>query len=286
MNASSIPSGISFTAIQVAGEREREASRPDALFHDPLAAATTAYVRKVSGSDGPSPDMTPNMRWAWGDLFALRTRFLDEQVLSAVRAGVFQVVNLAAGMDGRAYRLDWPPGVRMLDFDRPGMLGFKRQVVRNAGLSATVDLVAVPGDLNDDWPRLLHDVGFAASQPTVWLAEGILPYFDQDGANRLIQSIGGLSAPRSRFLGDYAVGDHAAFAARGGRDTDSALADILRLFKSGPAVDPWTWMSGHGWKVAAVTVAEWAARLGRPVPRCADPELDGATGYFVNAVRP
>lgn len=285
MQRASLPSGVSFTAIQVAGEREREAARADALFSDPLAGATTAYVRETAGPDEPAPYMTPDMQWLYGDFFAIRTRFIDERMLSAFHDGVTQVVFLAAGMDGRAYRLDWPAGVRVFEFDRPEMIAFKQEVVRHAGLSPKVEVTAIPGDLNEDWPPLLRAAGFSADQPTVWVVEGLLAYFSPEAANRLLSHVAAQSAPSSRLLTDYVKGDHLVPAAQAGRDTGAAMAVLATLFRTGPSADPWTWMSGQDWDIDVTIGAECARALNRPVPPAVDPELNGAVSYLVDARR-
>ena len=285
MQRASLPSGVSFTAIQVAGARDREADRADALFSDPFAKATMAHAREMAGPDGPSPYMTQDMQWLYGDFFAIRTQFIDERLLSAIRDGVTQVVFLAAGMDGRAYRLDWPAGVRVFEFDRPEMIAFKQEVVRHAGLSPKVEVTAIPGDLNGDWPPLLQAAGFSAGQPTVWVVEGLLAYFSPDAADRLLSHVGAQSAPSSRLLTDYAKGNHLLPAAQAGRDTEAGMVVLANLFEAGPSADPWAWMSGRGWDVDVAIGAECARKLNRPVPRAVDPELNGAISYLVDARR-
>ena len=52
---------------------------------------------------------------------------LDDQ--RAAAAGVRQIVLLAAGLDSRAYRLDWPDGTVIYEPDQPQVLEFKREVL-------------------------------------------------------------------------------------------------------------------------------------------------------------
>ena len=44
-----------------------------------------------------------------------------------------QIVILAAGLDSRAYRLDWPAGTTIFELDRPQVLDFKREVLADQG---------------------------------------------------------------------------------------------------------------------------------------------------------
>ncbi len=285
MDAIKLPSGVGFTAIQVAAERERESCRPDALFTDPVAAALVAQVKRDGGPGGPAPRLSSEAQWLYGDFAALRTHFIDGQILSAVRT-LSQVVILAAGLDGRGYRLSWPAGARVFELERAEVLDFKRQVVERAKLPPAVEVVPVAGDIGQDWPQLLRAAGFAAERPTVWLLEGILNYLDADAGDRLVAQVSAVSAPSSRLLAVYAVGDLTAVAARAGRDGDPDIVTLKKLWKAGPSVAPDAWLPRHGWQVETTTVAAWAERLGRPVPPAMDPKLDGVPYYFVSAYRP
>ena len=53
------------------------------------------------------------------DYQAVRTHYFDDYFDAAVRAGIRQVVILAAGLDSRAYRLDWPAGTTVFEIDQP-----------------------------------------------------------------------------------------------------------------------------------------------------------------------
>ena len=117
---------------------------------------------------------------------------------AAMRAGIRQVVILAAGLDSRAYRLDWPAGTTVFEIDQPKVLEYKtspgRARRRPEGAS-----IPVAVDLRDDWPAALIDAGFDAAQPTAWLAEGLLPYLPPDAQDRLFELVTAHSAPGSRI---------------------------------------------------------------------------------------
>ena len=53
-------------------------------------------------------------------------------------------------------------------------------------------------DLRDDWPAALTAAGFDRTQPTAWLAEGLLPYLPSDAQDRLFEMFTALSAPGSQ----------------------------------------------------------------------------------------
>ena len=90
---------VSDTARWVAMYRAWESERPDALFHDP-------YARRLAGPQGETIVRTmPKARtWAWP--MVVRTCLFDELILRAIeRDGVGTVLNLAAGLDARPWRL-------------------------------------------------------------------------------------------------------------------------------------------------------------------------------------
>src|SRR5215207_6472776 len=101
---------VGLTSRWVAAARARESERLDRLFDDPLAAA-------LAGSEGFAwlDHMERAQPWGQPALYVVvRTRFFDDfQLRASWATGARQVVLLAAGMDARAFRLDWPPGTRL-----------------------------------------------------------------------------------------------------------------------------------------------------------------------------
>jgi methyltransferase (TIGR00027 family) len=146
-----------------------EAQKPDPLVVDPYAEI---FCRAVGGPaadvlDGIDPDhqlKTPD----WGAHFvnfqAARTKYFDDYFRRATDAGVRQVVILAAGLDSRAYRLDWPAGTTIFELDRPQVLDFKREVLTDQGLNRAPsegDRV----DPREDCHKLCGTTGFDEAKP-------------------------------------------------------------------------------------------------------------------------
>jgi hypothetical protein len=107
--------GVSETALGAAEMRAAEGLRPDRLFDDPYAAAFVAAAPQLF-PDIPSiadeVDLAALIEASITGV-AVRTRFYDDYLSTACAAGCRQVVLLAAGLDTRAFRLDWPEGVRV-----------------------------------------------------------------------------------------------------------------------------------------------------------------------------
>src|SRR5438034_11597607 len=101
---------ISDTALLAAIYRARETERPDAVFCDPFA-------RRLAGE---------RATWAW----ITRTYAYDEFIKEQVREGVDMVVNLAAGLDARPYRMNLPASLHWIEVDLPGILDYKEEILR------------------------------------------------------------------------------------------------------------------------------------------------------------
>lgn len=63
----------------------------------------------------------------------VRTRFFDDFFREAGAAGITQAVILAAGLDTRAYRLDWPAGTTVFEVDQPEVIEFKTRALSDVG---------------------------------------------------------------------------------------------------------------------------------------------------------
>jgi methyltransferase (TIGR00027 family) len=130
---------------------------------------------------------------------AVRTHFFDAFFSEAAAAGIRQVVILAAGLDARAYRLDWPAGTTVYEIDQPKVLEYKAAMLGDNGVQPAAARHEVAVDLRFDWPAALRDKGFDTTQPTAWLAEGLLMYLPADAQDQLFENITQLSAAGSRI---------------------------------------------------------------------------------------
>ena len=130
---------------------------------------------------------------------AVRTHFFDAYFADAAAAGIGQVVILAAGLDSRAYRLDWPAGTVVYEIDLPKVLEYKAETLAGHGAAPTVDRRPVAVDLRHDWPQALRDAGFDTTRPTAWLAEGLLLFLPGQAQEAMFTSIDTLSGSGSRI---------------------------------------------------------------------------------------
>lgn len=116
---------VADTARWMATYRAWESERPDSLFSDPLAA-------RFVGTHGASmAALAPRaVRSGWP--VAVRTRLIDDAIVSAVRAGCDCVLNLGAGFDTRPYRLPLPEDLTWIEVDAAPLLDEKERVLADA----------------------------------------------------------------------------------------------------------------------------------------------------------
>jgi len=159
---------ISDTARWVAVYRALESERRDAVFTDP-------YARALAGDRGEAIakaiGMSEEMSWA----VVARTHSFDRFVARAVEGGVDTIVNLAAGLDTRPYRMTLPASLKWVEVDMPEILDYKAEVL--AAARPVCQLERVPLDLSNVDARrgLFSRLGRSASNVMV-LTEGLLIY--------------------------------------------------------------------------------------------------------------
>jgi len=267
---------VGATALGVAAARAVETAGRDPLIHDDFAqtlvsSAGPAWARLAD----------PELAWLDGDEHgqrahrlgidyqAVRTHFFDEYFDNAVSAGIRQVVILAAGLDSRAYRLNWPPGTAVHEIDQPKVLEYKTGILERHGAVPTASRRPVPVDLRDDWPAALSATGFDRTQPTAWLAEGLLPYLPSDAQDRLFEMFTALSAPGSQVAIEVFGMNLRSNSQRWLRMRERLGLDVnvqALTYHEPDRTDAIQWLTDHGWQVNAVNNRDEMARLGRPVP--------------------
>lgn len=256
--------GVGETAIRAARVRVRETRRPDRLFDDPYAAAfVSAASTPASASAHLSTPGPPDARReGLAHQVVIRTRFFDEYLVAGTGAGCLQVVLLAAGLDARAFRLNWPSGVRLFEVDLPDVLAFKAAALAAHDAAPGCDRTVVAADLRGSWAAVLTRAGFQPTLPTAWLAEGLLAYLDVSAAVHVLTTVAALSVPGSRL--GLERGD-AASSFRAG-PAGASTGAVTDLWKGGLGEPAEHWLGRHGWRAEGVDIAALSMSYGRPAP--------------------
>ncbi|MDT5044850.1 MAG: hypothetical protein QOG75_703 [Mycobacterium sp.] len=277
-----ITESVGATALSVAAARAVETATADPLIRDQFA-----FLLVSSAGESWARLASPDLEWIGDDEHgrrahrlacdyqAVRTHFFDSYFAEAVAGGIRQVVILAAGLDSRAFRLDWPAGTTVYEIDQPQVVKYKTATLESAGAAPTATRRTVPVDLRDDWSAALTAAGFHPNQPTAWLAEGLLPYLPAEAQDRLFEMLTELSAPGSQVAVEaFSLGSadnerrRAARRARFDRLRQRLGLDInveTLTYQENDRADAAEWLTEHGWHVRAVSNADEMARLGRPI---------------------
>jgi methyltransferase (TIGR00027 family) len=265
-----IVSSVGLTALGVAAMRALEAKRDDRLVEDPYAER---FVR-AAGEENllallDKPELAEGSAFDPHRHMGVRSKFFDEFFLSAAAAGARQAVILAAGLDVRAHRLDWPDGQVVFEIDQTQVLAFKDKVLAEHGASAKSDRREVAVDLRDDWPGALKAAGFDPSVPTAWSAEGLLPYLPGAAQDLLFERVVELSAPGSQIAVESFQGvfDPELFQDVQRKYTQDqgnpfTKIDISKLFYNDERADPEQWLRDRGWAVRVANTLELCDQYG------------------------
>src|ERR1700730_7388594 len=183
---------ISDTARWVAVYRAQETERPDALFRDPFA-------RRLAGERGEqiarlSPLGGDN---AWSMI--TRTYLIDQFIKAELERGADMVINLAAGLDSRPYRMQLPPTLRWIEVDLPEILDYKENILRDAKPVCSLERCRL--DLSNLEARraLFAQLGSKAKNVLV-ITEGLIIYLSADDVATLAQDLAAPPTFRSWIL--------------------------------------------------------------------------------------
>jgi methyltransferase (TIGR00027 family) len=173
--------------------------------------------------------------------------------------------------------LPWPAGTTVYELDQPRVLDFKSSTLAAHGSEPACNRIAVPVDLRHDWPDALRQAGFDPSAPSVWSAEGLMPYLPAAAQELLFDRVHGLTAAGSRVaveaLGPKVLDPEfrakrrermervRGLLAKVDPDRDVPRTDELWYFEE--REDVGDWFGRHGWDVTVTPSDELMAGYGR-----------------------
>jgi methyltransferase (TIGR00027 family) len=172
---------VSDTARWVAVFRAIESERPDAVFRDPFA-------RRLAGERGEqiaaAIPFSGRHLWSWTS----RTWLIDQLILQEVRHGADMVINLAAGLDARPYRMELPSSLQWIEVDLPELITYKEEVLGNERPVCALERVRL--DLSDvDSRRELFARLGARVRKLIVLSEGLLVYLTESEVASLARDL-------------------------------------------------------------------------------------------------
>jgi methyltransferase (TIGR00027 family) len=251
MAVSSPVTSVSDTARWVAVYRAWESARADALFRDP-------YADRLAGERGRAIAalMPRQARNGWP--LIVRTRLIDDRVQAGIARGCDCVLNLAAGLDTRPYRLELAASLRWVEADLPALIEEKERLLADARPRCRLERIKV--DLTDSGARaaaLQQAIGSA--RRVLVVAEGLLVYLDDAQVRALSADL--LSHPSiCTWIVDLASPELIGMLRRSmGRH----LAQAPMKFAPSEGIG---WFEALGWSVEQVHSIFHAARPLRRLP--------------------
>jgi methyltransferase (TIGR00027 family) len=226
---------ISDTARWVAYFRARETERPDALFRDP-------YAERLAGDRGFNIANTlpegNKHEWAW----VARTYLFDKFISSEIEKGADLVVNLAAGLDARPYRMDLPASLQWVEVDLPEIVSYKEEILADAKPKCRLERVAL--DLSDVSARrkLFTDLNQRAKRIVV-ATEGLLIYFTTEDVGAFARDLAAGGHFQSWIVDLTSPGQLKLMQ----RTSGAQLSEAGAAFKFGPPEGPKFFLQ-HGWE--------------------------------------
>jgi methyltransferase (TIGR00027 family) len=241
---------ISDTARWVAVYRARESERPDAIFRDP-------YARRLAGERGEqiaqSMPLGGNNDWS----MITRTYLIDRFVAAQVARGVDMVVNLAAGLDSRPYRMQLPASLQWIEVDLHEILAYKEEILR--GEQPRCALQRIRLDLADVAARreLFTNLASRAKNALI-ITEGLLIYLTPEAVGELASDLAAVLTFRS-WINDVASPGLMRMLKKRMASHLSQAAPFKFAPEEGPA-----FFARFGWKPAEVqSLLKNAAKLKR-----------------------
>jgi methyltransferase (TIGR00027 family) len=236
---------VSDTARWIAAYRAIESRRPDALFRDPFAD-------RLAGPRGYEIVAKAPFLLARGGMVVARTKLIDDLVLDCIRQGADLVLNLAAGLDTRPYRLALPETLRWVEVDLPGLIAEKETLLR--GERPVCQLTREGMDLTDPaaLAALLSRLGEKAKRIAV-IAEGLLMYLPETAVAQLSRQMAGTRPIAWWILSLNSPGAVKMLRSGFGRE----LGGVELLFAPGDGV---AYFESRGWRTTEVFPLVHAAR--------------------------
>ena len=231
--------GVSDTARWVAYFRALETRRPDALFRDP-------YAERLAGEHGfhLANTLTDGNKheWAW----MARTYLFDQFISRAIQEGADLVVNLAAGLDARPYRMNLPSTLQWVEVDFPEIVSYKEEILANENPHCRLERVSL--DLADVAARreLFMKLDSRATKIVV-ASEGLLIYFTREEVASLAADLAGQDHFRSWIVDLASPGQLRLMQ----RTTGKQLSEAGAAFKFGPPEGA-NFFTPYGWEPADV----------------------------------
>lgn len=155
-------------------------------------------IRKIETH--PEVQRSPQAR-ALRSHVVLRSRYAEDRLFIAFKAGIRQFVSLGAGYDTFCFRQpDWAHSLEIVEADHPATQSAKRLLLKQKGIESPVNVEFVPLDLEREGvSEGLSRSKLDSSLPTFISCLGVLAYLTTETVQHVFRSIAGMP-PGSRLV--------------------------------------------------------------------------------------
>lgn len=246
---------ISDTALWVAYYRAMESDRDDAHFKDP-------YAKILAGEKGKW--IVENMPYGKSSSWWLvvRTKVLDDWILDLTQSKkVDTVLNLAAGLDTRPYRLPLPKELKWIEVDFAPMITYKSRMLEKETPRCNLERIALDLSQAEERRKLFAKIA-ETSLSVLVITEGLLIYLDEDKVVGLAKDL--FAVPQFKYwLQDFSTPESLKFVQkRWGKVLKKGNSEMKFGAEGGPL-----FYTRFGWKVKDVKYGmEEARKLHREMP--------------------
>jgi methyltransferase (TIGR00027 family) len=244
---------ISDTALWIAAYRAQESRRPDAVFNDHFADRLAGPRGHKMVEETPH---TESMAFA----MVVRTSAIDRLVEQAIKLNVDAVINLAAGLDTRPYRMKLPADLKWIEVDFPSIINYKNEMLKDE--KPNCDLRRIAADLSDekDREKLFSELGANVKNGLV-ISEGLIGYLKNEEAAALSKAI--YATPGLHYwIQDYRQGK-----LRNNKQTKDLSEKLKRTPLQFNEKKPLQFFAQQGWKIKEnIFILDEADRIGKKLP--------------------
>jgi methyltransferase (TIGR00027 family) len=180
------------------------------VFDDPLAMSIVGEQVAAKLRTSPS-DNEDRFSRALRAMMAVRSRYAEDQLATAVSWGVRQYVVLGAGLDTFAYRNRFrDQGLHVFEVDHPATQAWKRELLSVARIAVPPELTFVP--VNFEQQNLREELrssgfrgrAFRCEEPAFFSWLGVVMYLTHEAFTSTMNFVGSLPAGSGIAL-DYAI---------------------------------------------------------------------------------
>jgi len=135
----------------------------------------------------------------------LRTHYIDQKMLDAIKAGATQVVILGAGFESRAYRFRKElKATKVFEVDFGPTQEYKKRRVQDVLGPPPPNLVFVPIDFTRQTASaVLRKAGYRADRKTFFIWEGVSMYLTEQSVRDFLRDISNHASPTSELVFDH-----------------------------------------------------------------------------------